>query len=49
MTFSYSLGAAIMAGYDAQRLQKGVAPLYEIVRDAIDKAAAQAKGKPRTT
>lgn len=49
MTFSYSLGAAIMAGYDAQRLQKGVAPLYEIVRDAIDKAAAQAKGTPRTT
>lgn len=49
MTFSYSLGAAIMAGYDAQRLQKGVAPLYEIVRDAIDKVAEQAKGTPRTT
>jgi AcrR family transcriptional regulator len=48
MTFSYSLGAAIMAGYGAQRLQKGVAPLYEIVCDAIDKAAAQAKGTPRT-
>jgi AcrR family transcriptional regulator len=44
MTFSYALGAAIIAGYDAQRLRKGMAPLHEIVRDAIGKAAAQEKG-----
>ena len=49
MTFSYALGAAIIAGYDAQRLRRGMAPLYEIVRDAIGKAAAQAKGAPPTT
>jgi AcrR family transcriptional regulator len=48
MTFSYSLGAAIVAGYDAHRLNKGTAPLYEIVREAIDKAAAQAKGSRKT-
>ena len=44
MTFSYALGAAIIAGYDVQRLRKGMAPLYGIVRDAIGKAAAPAKG-----
>jgi AcrR family transcriptional regulator len=37
MTNSYALGAAIIAGYDAQRLREGMAPLYEIVRGAIDK------------
>ena len=40
---------AIIAGYDAQRLRRGMAPLYEIVRDAIGKAAAQAKGARPTT
>jgi AcrR family transcriptional regulator len=44
MTNSYALGAAIIAGYDAQRLRKGMAPLYEIVRGAIDKAAEQWDG-----
>jgi AcrR family transcriptional regulator len=39
MTNSYALGAAIIAGYDARRLGAGMAPLYEIVRCAIDKAA----------
>jgi AcrR family transcriptional regulator len=39
MTYSYALGAAIIASYDPQRLRNGMAPLYEIVRDAIDKAA----------
>jgi AcrR family transcriptional regulator len=41
MTNSYALGAAIIAGYDARRLREGMAPLYEIVRGAIDKADAQ--------
>jgi AcrR family transcriptional regulator len=48
MAFSYALGAAIVAGYDAHRLNKGMAPLYEIVRDTIDKAAAQAKESRKT-
>jgi AcrR family transcriptional regulator len=41
MTNSYALGAAIIASYDAQRLRQAMAPLYEIMRGAIDKAAAQ--------
>jgi AcrR family transcriptional regulator len=44
MTNSYALGAAIIAGYDTQRLRDGMAPLYEIVRGAIDKAATQGEG-----
>jgi AcrR family transcriptional regulator len=41
MTNSYALGAAILASYDAQRLRERMAPLYELIRGAIDKAAAQ--------
>jgi AcrR family transcriptional regulator len=48
MTFGYALGAAIVAGYDTRRLRKGMAPLHEIVRDAIDKAAAQGE-EPQPT
>jgi len=43
MTNSYALGAAIIAGYDAQRLREGMAPLYEMIRGAIDKAAIPGK------
>lgn len=40
MTNSYALGAAILASYDANHLRERIAPLYELIRDAIDKAAA---------
>jgi AcrR family transcriptional regulator len=43
-TNSYALGAAILASYDAQRLRGRMAPLYELIRGAIDKAAAQDEG-----
>ena len=43
-TNSYALGAAILASYDAQRLCARMAPLYELIRGAIDKAAAQDEG-----
>jgi AcrR family transcriptional regulator len=39
MTNSYALGAAILASYDAQSLRGRMAPLYELIRSAIDKAA----------
>ena len=58
MAYTYALGAAILASYDAACLRKRMAPLYELVRDAIDKdaidkdaidkAAAPAKGPRRT-
>jgi AcrR family transcriptional regulator len=41
MTNSYALGAAILASYDAQRLRERMAPLYELIRGAIDKAAIE--------
>jgi AcrR family transcriptional regulator len=41
MTNSYALGAAILASYDDQRLRARMAPLYELICDAIDKAAAR--------
>ena len=44
MTNSYALGAAILASYDAQRLRERMAPLYELIRGAINKAAAQDEG-----
>jgi hypothetical protein len=44
MTNSYALGAAILASYDVQSLRERMAPLYELIRDAIDKAAAQNSG-----
>jgi AcrR family transcriptional regulator len=44
MTNSYALGAAILASYDAQRLRARMAPLYELIRGTIDKAAAPDKG-----
>jgi AcrR family transcriptional regulator len=47
MTNNSSLGAAIIAGYDAQLLRKRLAPLYELIHDAINKAATQAKGSRR--
>ena len=43
MAFTYALGAAILASYDTSCLRKRMAPLHELVRDAIDKAASQAK------
>jgi AcrR family transcriptional regulator len=44
MTNTYALGASILASYDAQRLCERMAPLYELVCHAIDKAASQATG-----
>jgi AcrR family transcriptional regulator len=44
MTNSYALGAAILASYDARRLRERMAPLYELIRGAIDKAAARDRG-----
>jgi AcrR family transcriptional regulator len=44
MTNSYALGAAILASYDTRHLRGRMAPLYELIRDAIDKAAAQDEG-----
>jgi AcrR family transcriptional regulator len=44
MTNSYALGAAILASYDAPSLRERMAPLYELIRNAIDKAAAQNPG-----
>ena len=44
MTNSYALGAAILASYDARRLRERLAPLYGLIRGAIDKAAAQDEG-----
>jgi AcrR family transcriptional regulator len=44
MTNSYALGAAILASYDTQSLRERMAPLYELIRGAIDKAAAQNSG-----
>jgi len=44
MTNSYALGAAIIAGFDAQRLREGMAPLYEIVRGTIDREAGHGSG-----
>jgi AcrR family transcriptional regulator len=44
MTNSYALGAAILASYDARRLRARMAPLYELIRGAIDKTAAQDRG-----
>jgi AcrR family transcriptional regulator len=41
MTNSYALGAAILASYDAQHLRGRMAPLYELIRGTIDKAAAE--------
>jgi AcrR family transcriptional regulator len=41
MTNSYALGAAILASYDAQRLRARMAPLYELIRGTIDKAAIE--------
>jgi hypothetical protein len=46
MTNSYALGAAILASYDARHLRERLAPLYELIRGAIDKAAAQDEGGP---
>jgi AcrR family transcriptional regulator len=44
MTNSYALGAAILASYDARRLRQRMAPLYELIRAAIDQAAVQDRG-----
>jgi AcrR family transcriptional regulator len=44
MTNSYALGAAILASYDARRLRGRMAPLYELIRGAIDKAAVRDEG-----
>jgi hypothetical protein len=41
MTNSYALGAAILASYDTQHLRARMAPLYELIRGTIDKAAAE--------
>jgi AcrR family transcriptional regulator len=41
MTNSYALGAAILASYDTQHLRARMAPLYELIRGSIDKAAAE--------
>jgi AcrR family transcriptional regulator len=35
---NYLLGAGILAGYDTQRLRKRLAPLYELICAAIDRA-----------
>jgi AcrR family transcriptional regulator len=44
MTNSYALGAAILASYDARRLRARMAPLYKLIRGAVDEAAAQDRG-----
>jgi AcrR family transcriptional regulator len=41
MTNSYALGAAILASYDARHLRGRMAPLYELICGAIDKAAVE--------
>jgi AcrR family transcriptional regulator len=38
MANNYLLGAGILAGYDAPRLRKRLAPLYDLICAAIDKA-----------
>ena len=44
MTNSYALGAAILASYDPQHLRARMAPLYELIRGAIDEACVDGSG-----
>jgi AcrR family transcriptional regulator len=39
MTNNYALGAGILASYDVKQLRTRMAPLYDLIRGVIDKAA----------